>query len=323
MGNVLLVAEHNEGKLRPATANGVTFAAALKEHAGGELLALVIGQNVGDIATQMAGFSIDGVLKADNEALGTYMAETYATAVAKIAKDANASHVVCTATTFGKDLMPRVAALLEAGMASEVAEVTSAKGFNRPMVAGNAIGVIEVTTDVVVATCRQTEWDAAQPGGSASIKDVDVGELSTFGSVVEGLEIVKSDRPELTEAKTVVAGGRGLKTAENFKFVEELADTLTGAMGATRAACDAGMVPNDLQVGQTGKVVAPDLYFAIGLSGAIQHLAGMKSSKVIVAINKDEEAPIFEVADYGLVAKWEDTLGDLTAKIKAVQASKG
>jgi electron transfer flavoprotein alpha subunit len=205
-------------------------------------------------------------------------------------------------------------------MATEVVEVVGPKTFKRPMAAGNAIATVEVTTPVVVATLRQTEFEAAKGGGAAPVESVPAPAVNPLGAQVVRIEEVKSTRPDLAEAKVVVSGGRGMKTAENFKLLEELTDALGGAVGATRAACDAGMVANDLQVGQTGKVVAPDLYIAVGISGAIQHLAGMKSSKVIVAINKDEEAPIFQVSDYGLVAKWEDTLPGLLAKVKAHKA---
>jgi len=321
MGNVLIVGEHLEGKLRPASYNAVTFAKKLAEHAGGDVIGLVIGHDIAAAAEALAKTGISKVQKVDNDGLTAYMAETYAPVVKTVAAAAGCSHVVATSTTFGKDLMPRVAALLDCGMASDVSGVESATKFERPMVAGNALADIEVLTDTVVATCRQTEWEAAIPGDSAApIEDAAPGEFTTYGAVVEGVEFVQNDRPELTEASVVVSGGRGLKSAENFKNVEALADVFGAAMGATRSACDAGMVANDLQVGQTGKVVAPDLYIAVGLSGAIQHLAGMKSSKVIVAINKDEEAPIFEVADYGLVAKWEDTLVDFTAKVKAAKS---
>ena len=320
MGNVLIVGEQLEGQLRSASYNAVTFAKKVAEHAGGDVLGLVIGHNVNDAAEALAKTGVAKVLKSDDEDLAQYMAETYATVVKTVAEDNDVSHVVCTSTTFGKDLMPRVAALLDCGMASDVSAVESATKFARPMVAGNAIAMVEVLTDTVVATCRQTEWEATEAGDAgAGVEEADGGDFETYDAEIEGVDLVKSDRPELTEASVVVSGGRGMKSGDNFKLIEALADAFGGAMGATRAACDAGMVPNDLQVGQTGKVVAPDLYVAVGVSGAIQHLAGMKSSKVIVAINKDEEAPIFEVADYGLVAKWEDTVEDFTAKVKAAK----
>jgi electron transfer flavoprotein alpha subunit len=321
MATVLLVGEQLEGSLRNATLSAVTFGKAILDKAGGgELIGLVIGKDISGAADSLAKYGLNKVLTCADDELEKYMAETYATVVAETAKSCSATHVISTATTFAKDLMPRVAALLEAGMASDVSDVEDGKNFVRPLVAGNALGRVEVLTDIVVATCRQTEWDAAAESGSAEIAQADGGDFDALGANIDGIEIVKSDRPELTDAAVVVSGGRGMKSGDNFSHVEALADAFGGAMGATRAACDAGMVPNDLQVGQTGKVVAPDLYVAIGVSGAIQHLAGMKSSKVIVAINKDEEAPIFEVADYGLVAKWEDTLDDFTEKVKSIKA---
>jgi len=207
-------------------------------------------------------------------------------------------------------------------MGADAVAIVSPRGFTRPMVAGNAIAQVEVATPVAVVSIRQTEFEAARPAeGSSPIESFKPEAINDLGAKVLKIEEVKSSRPDLAEAKVVISGGRGMKSGENFKVLEMLTDLLGGALGATRAACDAGMVPNDLQVGQTGKVVAPDLYVAIGISGALQHLAGMKSSKVIVAINKDAEAPIFQVADYGLVAKWEDTLPTLIEKVKILRAS--
>jgi electron transfer flavoprotein alpha subunit len=320
MGNVLIVCEQKDGQLRSPSLNAFTFGKQMVEAAGGgDLIALVLGAGIGDAANEAAKYGVTKVIAVDDDGLGKYMAETYASVVANVAKSTNAEVVGATATAFGKDLLPRVAALLEAGMASDIAAVAGPKSFKRPMVAGNVIGVVEITTPMAVVTARQTEFDAAQPSGQAPVESAAAGSLDMLGAEVVKVEEVQSSRPDLAEAKVVVAGGRGMKTKENFKLLEDLTDTLGGALGATRAACDAGMVPNDLQVGQTGKVVAPDLYIAVGVSGAIQHLAGMKSSKVIVAINKDEEAPIFQVADYGLVAKWEDTLAPLLDKVKALK----
>jgi electron transfer flavoprotein alpha subunit len=248
------------------------------------------------------------------------MAETYAAVVAQVAKVNGATVVGATATAYGKDLMARAAALLDGGMASDVCEVVGPKSYKRPMAAGNAVALVEVDAEVAIVTARQTEFDAAVAGAEAPVEAVVIEGLNTLGAEVVRIDEVENARPDLAEAKVVVSGGRGMKSKENFGHLERLTDMLGGAIGATRAACDAGMVANDLQVGQTGKVVAPDLYIAVGISGAIQHLAGMKSSKVIVAINKDEEAPIFQVADYGLVAKWEDTLPEL---IERLQAAKG
>ncbi len=319
MGNVLIVAEQKDGKLRSATLNAITFGKQVQEKLGGELHVLVIGSGVGDAAKELAGYGVTKVLAADDAALANYMAETYGAVVAQVAKANDATVVGGTATAYGKDLLARVSALLDAGMASDICEVVGPKAFKRPMAAGNAVALVEVSTDVAVVTPRQTEFDAAAGGGDAPVEAVAVAGLDACGAEVLRIDEVKSARPDLAEAKVVVSGGRGMKAKENFGQLEKLTDMLGGAIGATRAACDAGMVANDLQVGQTGKVVAPDLYIAVGISGAIQHLAGMKSSKVIVAINKDEEAPIFQVADYGLVAKWEDTLPELIERVQSIK----
>ena len=323
MGNVLIVAEQKDGKLRSPTLNAITFGKQMQEKLGGDLLALILGSGIGDAAKELAGYGVTRVLAADDAGLGAYMAETWGAVVAQVAR-ANAVEVVgATATAFGKDLLARTAALLDAGMASDICEVVGPKSFKRPMAAGNAVALVEVASQVVVVTPRQTEFEAATAGGDAPVEAVAVGGLETLGAEIVRVEGVESARPDLAEAKVVVSGGRGMKSKENFGHLERLTDMLGGAIGATRAACDAGMVANDLQVGQTGKVVAPDLYIAVGISGAIQHLAGMKSSKVIVAINKDEEAPIFQVADYGLVAKWEDTLPELIERVQSVTSAKG
>ncbi|MCC6750710.1 MAG: electron transfer flavoprotein subunit alpha/FixB family protein [Deltaproteobacteria bacterium] len=324
MGNILIVAEQKAGALRSASLNAISFARKLRETRGaGDLIGLVIGQNVSGAASELAGYGLTKVISVDHASLGGYMAETYAPVVAQVAKAQGADLVCGTSTSMGKDLLPRVAALLGAGMASEVSGVLGPKSFRRPMLAGNVVAKVEVTTAMAVVSVRQTEWaPAAASGSSCAVETADAGAVSTLGAQVVKLEAVTSARPDLTDAKVVVSGGRGMKAAENFKHLEAIADLLGGAVGATRAACDAGLVPNDLQVGQTGKVVAPNLYVAVAISGAIQHLAGMKGSKVIVAINKDPEAPIFQVADYGLVAKWEDVLPELTEKLKAVKASQ-
>ncbi len=294
----LVIAEHDNASLKAGTLNTVTAAA----QAGGEVHLLVAGANC-DAAAQ-AGAAVAGVAKvlvADAAQLGEHLAENVAAQVVAIAK--NYSHVLAPATAFGKNVAPRVAALLDVAQISEITSVESADTFVRPIYAGNAMATVQSTDAVKVITVRTTGFDAAAAsGGSAAVEKIDaVGDtgLSAFVS----REVAKSDRPELAGAKVVVSGGRGLASSENFHSVlEPLADRLGAALGASRAAVDAGYAPNDWQVGQTGKVVAPQLYFAIGISGAIQHLAGMKDSKVIVAINKDEEAPIFGVSDYGLVA---------------------
>ena len=258
---------------------------------------------------------------ADDARLEHYLAETYAPILARVAKDEGASAVVAAANNLGKDLMPRVAALLDAGMASDVSDVVDKNKFRRPILAGNAIAVVEVSSPVVVVTARQSEFPAATPSGPGTVAKLDVGDVQSRGAEFVSLAQSKSERPELTEAKVVVSGGRGMKSGENFRFIEELADTMGAAVGASRAATDAGFVPADWQVGQTGKVVAPDLYWAIAISGAIQHLAGMKGSKVIVAINKDAEAPIFQIADYGLVTQWEKALPELLSELKRLKAA--
>jgi electron transfer flavoprotein alpha subunit len=226
-----------------------------------------------------------------------------------------------TASSTGKDILPRAAALLGAGMASDVTVVVGANRFKRPAYAGNAIEEVEIAGSVIVASVRQTAFPPAVAGGATgAVENVAVGAVDALGAELVALHATQSARPDLGDAKVVVSGGRGMKAGENFKVLEELTDLLGGALGASRAACDAGMVPNDLQVGQTGKVVAPQLYIAVAISGAIQHLAGMKGSKVIVAINKDPEAPIFQVADYGLVDTWEKAIPALTAAVKKLKS---
>jgi electron transfer flavoprotein alpha subunit len=317
MGNVLVFLEHDDqGKLAAASLPVITFGRKAAELHGGELIGLLAGDNVGSAAGAAAGY-LGKVLVAEAPELKHYLAESFAKVVAKIAREQGATVVCATATNLGKDLMPRVAALLDAGQASDIIGIVEPKTFKRPQNAGNAIATVEVTTPIVVVTVRQTDFPAAAPAGaSGAVSKADPGPIDTAGAEFVNLAAVKSARPDLTLAKVIVSGGRGMKNAENFNLLGELTDTLGGALGATRAACDAGMVPNDLQVGQTGKVVAPDLYVAVALSGAIQHLAGMKGSKVIVAINKDEEAPIFQVADYGLVTTWEKAIPELLEMAK-------
>ena len=294
---VLVLAEHDNQSIRKATLN--TVAAA--KNIGGEIHVLVAGQQAGaaaKAAAQIAG--VAKVLHADAAHLGEFLAENIAALVVSLAK--GYSHILAPATSNGKNVMPRAAALLDVQQISDICAVESADTFVRPIYAGNALATVKSRDAIKVITVRTTAFDAvAASGGSASIETVaapaDAG-LSAF----VGREVSKSERPELTAAKIIVSGGRGMGSGENFtKVLEPLADKLGAAMGASRAAVDAGFVPNDWQVGQTGKIVAPDLYVAVGISGAIQHLAGMKDSRVIVAINKDEEAPIFQVADYGLV----------------------
>ena len=323
MGNVLIVVESAGAHLKTASLPAVTFGKQMAEAAGGKLHLLLIGNGVGGAAGEAAALGAAEVLTVENAALEHYLAESYAPIVVKAAKERGASVVAMTGTSTGKDLMPRVAALLDAPMVADVVGIEGATKFKRPMMAGNVIQHIEVAAPTVVATVRQTEFAPAQPGGAAAaVAKLDAGAVDAGRASFVSLSAAKSDRPELTEAKVVVSGGRGMREGKNFEIVAQLADLLGGAMGASRAACDAGMVPNDLQVGQTGKVVAPNLYIAIAISGAIQHLAGMKSSKVIVAVNKDPEAPIFQVADYGLVTTWEKAIPELLEEIKKVKAAQ-
>jgi electron transfer flavoprotein alpha subunit len=304
--SILVIAEHDNATLKGATLNTVTAAAKI----GGDLVVLVAGSNCGavaDAAAQVAGVS--KVLVADNAAYEYQLAENMGELVAEIGT--GYSHILASATTTGKDFLPRSAALLDVNMISEVIGVESADTFTRPIYAGNAIATVKSSDSIKVMTVRATAFDAAAAeGGSAAIEALDVVKdagLSAFA----GEELAKSDRPELAGAKIVISGGRGMQNGDNFEMLYRVADKIGAAVGASRAAVDAGFVPNDMQVGQTGKIVAPDLYVAVGISGAIQHLAGMKDSKVIVAINKDEEAPIFQVADYGLVADLFDAVPEL------------
>ena len=293
----LVLAEHDNASLKPATLNAVTAAARM----GGEVAVLVAGHQCGGAAAaaaQIAG--VARVLVADAPQLADQLAENVAEQIVAVA--AGFSHLLAPATAHGKNVMPRVAARLDVAQVSDIIGVDSPDTFTRPIYAGNAIATVQSADAVKVITVRTTGFDAAAgSGGAAQVQAVDAVADSGRSRFL-GREIAKSDRPELTAAKIVVSGGRGMGSAENFKLLEPLADKLGAAMGASRAAVDAGYAPNDWQVGQTGKIVAPQLYVAVGISGAIQHLAGMKDSKVIVAINKDAEAPIFGVADYGLVA---------------------
>ena len=305
---VLVVAEHSNGALGAATLN--TVAAAHK--IGGDIAVLVAGQNVGGVAEAAARIAgVAKVLVADNAAYAHQLPENVAPLIAALVKDGGFSHVLAAATTNGKNFLPRVAALLDVDQLSEIIEVVSADTFKRPIYAGNAIATVQSSAAVKVITVRGTGFDAvAAEGGSAAVEAVS-GPADAGKSAFVGEELAKSDRPELTAAKIVVSGGRGMGNGDNFSILYSLADKLGAAVGASRAAVDAGFVPNDMQVGQTGKIVAPQLYVAVGISGAIQHLAGMKDSKVIVAINKDEEAPIFQVADYGLVADLFEAVPEL------------
>lgn len=308
---ILVIAEHDGAEIKPHTLNTVAAAQA----AGGDIAVAVIGSGckaAADAAAKIAGVS--KVLLADSAEYDNQLAEAVAPAIAKLADGYDV--VMAPANTFGKNVMPRVAALLDVQQVSEVSAVLGDKTYERPIYAGNAIATVKSSEKIDVLTVRMTSFDAVQAeGGSAAIEEVGGTGAQDLTSYV-GQSVTESDRPELTSAKIVISGGRGMQSGDNFAMLERVADKLGAAVGASRAAVDAGFVPNDYQVGQTGKVVAPDLYIAVGISGAIQHLAGMKDSKVIVAINKDDEAPIFQVADYGLVA-------DLFEAVPALEAELG
>ncbi len=308
--SVLVLAEHDNASIKPATLNAVAAASKV----GGPVEVLVAGQ--GCAAAAEAASKISGVAKvlvADAAEYAHGLPENLALLLVELAR--SRTHVMAAATSTGKNVMPRVAALLDVAQVSEIVEVVSADTFIRPIYAGNALATVQSKDAIKVITVRATGFDPVPAtGGSAAIEAVaakgDAG-LSQF----KGQELSKSERPELTSARIVISGGRGMQSGDNFKLLESVADKLGAAVGASRAAVDAGFVPNDYQVGQTGKIVAPDLYLAVGISGAIQHLAGMKDSKVIVAINKDEEAPIFQVADYGLVADLFKAVPELDAEL--------
>jgi len=306
---VLVYAEHDNAALKAATLNAVAAAKQL-----GDVTVLVAGSGcraVAEAAAKVEGVS--KVLIADDAAYANEIAENAAPLIAKLAADYE--HILAAATTSGKNVMPRVAALLDVQQISDISAVEGPDTFVRPIYAGNALATVKTSDAKKVLTVRATGFDAANAeGGSAAIEDV-AGEGASGLATFAGQELTKSERPELTSAKVIISGGRGMQSGDNFHLLEEVADILGAAVGASRAAVDAGFVPNDYQVGQTGKVVAPELYIAVGISGAIQHLAGMKDSKVIVAINKDEEAPIFQVADYGLVADLFTAVPELKAAL--------
>ena len=325
MASILCVAEIQEGKVRKGTYSALACAQKLAAGTGGTVSILALGSGIGPAVQELAGYGAAKVWVCDDPSTKNYVAEVFAPIVAATAKAGGHDVVVTVANAYGKDLLPRVAARLGAGVASDVSGVAVEGGklvFRRPMYAGNVLGAMTVTTPIVCVTARQSEFEpAAAQGGSSPTADAPRETCGAAGRVqFLGLEIVKSERPELTDARVVISGGRGLKSADNFKLLEPLVDLLGAAMGASRAAVDAGFVPNDLQVGQTGKVVAPELYIAIAISGAIQHVAGMKSSKVIVAINKDPEAPIFQIADFGLVADLFKVVPELTEELKKLKA---
>ena len=309
--SVLVIAEHDNAELKPSTLSAVTAASAL----GGEVEILVIGSGcapVGEAAAKVAG--VAKVLVADDAVFANTLAEPMADLVVSLAP--NYAAVLAVANTIGKNFMPRVAALLDVSQISEISAIESPDTFVRPIYAGNAMATVQSSDAIKIITVRATGFEkAAAEGGSASVEAVAAASDPGLSSFV-GEDLSVSERPELTAAKIIISGGRGMQSGDNFPIIEKVADLLGAAVGASRAAVDAGFVPNDYQVGQTGKVVAPELYIAVGISGAIQHLAGMKDSKVIVAINKDAEAPIFQVTDYGLVADLFKAVPELEEELK-------
>ena len=306
----LVIAEHDNASLKGSTHHTVT--AALQ--CGGEVHLLVAGSNCGAAAEQAAAIAgVTKVLVADAPHFADGLAENVAAQV--LALSASYSHILAPATAYGKNILPRVAAKLDVAQISEITKVDSPDTFERPIYAGNAIATVQSSDKIKVITVRGTGFDAAPAGGGTAAVETVATVADAGTSTFIGRELAKSDRPELTAAKIIVSGGRGMGSGDNFKLLEPLADKLGAAMGASRAAVDAGYVPNDWQVGQTGKIVAPALYIAVGISGAIQHLAGMKDSKTIVAINKDPEAPIFAVADYGIVGDLFDVVPDLVKQL--------
>jgi len=307
--SILVLAEHHNGQLAASTAHVVGAARAI----GGDIDLLVAGENVGGVAEAAA--RLDGVARvrvAENAVYAHQLAEPLAALLVELADEY--SHVLAAASTDGKNVLPRVAALKDVSQISEIVSVESADTFKRPIYAGNAIATVQSSDPLKVITVRTTAFDAVSEGGAAAIEALDFIADSDLSRFI-GEELAQSERPELGGARIVISGGRGMGNGDNFKLLDGIADKLGAAVGASRAAVDAGFVPNDMQVGQTGKIVAPDLYIAVGISGAIQHLAGMKDSKVIVAINKDDDAPIFQVADYGLVGDLFEILPELEQKL--------
>ncbi|MDX9788675.1 MAG: electron transfer flavoprotein subunit alpha/FixB family protein [Desulfobacterales bacterium] len=315
MASICIVAEHQKGKLKKATLNSIFFGKEAAEKLGAELHILVIGFGIDGVVDELKGFGASKIHVANASALENYTAETWGHITAEVAKSCDAKIVGMNASTTGKDLMPRVAAKLEAGMASGIIGFDG-ECFTREMWAGNAVATVEIKTDIKIVTIQSTAFAIAEPtGGDTPVESLSVSLPETKTRFIEMHE-AKSNRPDLSEAKVVISFGRGIKSGENIKLIEDLADLFGAAIGATRAAVDAGWTSNDLQVGQTGKIVAPELYVAIGLSGSMQHIAGMKNSKVIVAINKDEEAPIFQIADFGLVADLFKAVPDFIKTLK-------
>lgn len=320
MGNILIYAEHAHGNVPKATAIAVAAARVVAEQTGSDTILAVLGSEVGAVAEQAATLGATKVVTVEDAALEHAAADVTTNTLAALVETTGSDMVVFAATSHGKDIAPRLGAALDAAVASDITAINSDGTFVRPMYAGNVFATVELHTDVKVISVRTTAYEPSVGDSASPIEAASVA-VSVPENAIEfvSVEETKSDRPVLTEAKRVVSGGRGLKSSENFTTVlEPLVDALGAAMGASRAAVDAGYVPNDLQVGQTGKVVAPTLYIAVGISGAIQHLAGMKDSKVICAINKDPEAPIFSVADYGLVADLFEAVPEMAEKVKAL-----
>ncbi len=321
MGDVLVLAEHMKGKIPKTTLTAIEAGKQAAARSGGACHAVVLGQGVDAVAAEIAGYGVKKVFVVEDAQLENYVAEPATEAVAAIIQQKGIETFVATSTAIGKDLLPRVAARLGAGMATDVVSFDEGGTMTRPMYAGNVIATVQLEGTPKVVSVRGTAFDAAKKDGAGEVEKVSVAiDASKMKAKFVAFNETKSDRPVLTEAAIVVSGGRGMKNGENFTtYLDPLCDALGAAMGASRAAVDAGFVPNDLQVGQTGKVVAPSLYIAVGISGAIQHLAGMKDSKTIVAINKDAEAPIFQVADFGLVADLFKAVPELTEEVKKLK----
>ncbi len=322
MGDVLVFAEHTHGHFPKTTLIAIQAGREMAAKRGGVCCAVVLGASCDGPAAEIARYGVNKVFALEDPRLEHHLADASAQALAGLIKGTGAETLLATATAMGKDLMPRVAARLNAPMASDIVAINDDGTVIRPMYAGNVLATVELDGPVRIVTVRGTAFDAATAGNEAAAIEKVKPELDPASLKMEFVNFneIKSDRPQLTEARIVVSGGRGLKSGENFKTVlEPLVDELGAAMGASRAAVDAGFVPNDLQVGQTGKVVAPQLYVAVGISGAIQHLAGMKDSKTIVAINKDEEAPIFSVADFGLVADLFKAVPEMTEEVRKLK----
>jgi electron transfer flavoprotein alpha subunit len=322
MGDVLVLAEHRDGHFPKTTLIAINAGLEMARKRNASCITVALGQNLDALLNELAKYGTSKVIGLEDQRLGAMLADAAAQAVAALVRKIGAETVLATATAMSKDIMPRIAARLDAPMASEIIAINDDGSLVRPMYAGNVLATIELEGPVRVVTVRSTAFDAAKADGPTAAVEKMPAELDPASLKMEfvGFNEIKSDRPQLTEAKIVVSGGRGLRSGENFKTVlEPLVDELGAAMGASRAAVDAGFVPNDLQVGQTGKVVAPELYVAVGISGAIQHLAGMKDSKTIVAINKDEEAPIFSVADFGLVADLFKAVPEMTEELKKMK----